>query len=86
MTRRNFNASLMLFMDIGEQSTKIDNSLKAKYPNTPWDLVKSFRNRIAHDYAGLDTFKVLEIVKEYLPALKTEVQTIIKKRDCFWCL
>lgn len=76
--QKDFNASLMLFINIGEQSTKIENSLKEKYSNISWTLIKDFRNRVAHDYAGLDTFKVFEIIKEFLPGLKTSVETIVK--------
>lgn len=51
-----FNASLALLMNIGEQTNKLSEGLREKYSNTPWREIKAYRNRIAHDYTGIDKF------------------------------
>jgi len=45
----NFNASQVLLLVIGEETKKIDEKLKAEYPEIPWHLIAGLRNRIAHD-------------------------------------
>jgi uncharacterized protein with HEPN domain len=74
----NFNASLNLMSNIGELCTKTSPELKNKYPAIEWQKVKDFRNRIVHDYAGLNIYVVFKIIKTELPILKYEVEQIIK--------
>src|SRR5215469_4026631 len=50
----NLNASLTLFANIGENVSKITDNLKNEYSNIEWKQIKDFRNRIVHDYVGID--------------------------------
>lgn len=74
----NFDACLLLISNIGEQSNKISSELKNKNGSIEWKKIKAMRNRIAHDYTGIDFEKVFEIVKNELPNLKFQIQSIIK--------
>src|SRR5690606_21528492 len=76
--QKDFNASLMLFINIGEQTSRISDELKAKHPAIPWKIMKQFRNRVAHDYAGLDSFKIFETIKNDLPPLKNQIEYVIQ--------
>lgn len=71
-------ACLMQLAQIGEQSGKISVQLKKKYNHIDWQKVKNFRNRIVHDYSGLDRFISFEIIKEQLPVLKGAVKMIVQ--------
>ena len=75
----NFNASLNLVANIGELCTKTSIELKNKYQNIEWQKVKDFRNRIAHDYAGLNIYIVFKVIKMELPVLKEKIERIIKE-------
>jgi len=75
----NFNASLNLMANIGELCAKTSIELKNKYSNVDWQKIKDFRNRIVHDYAGLDIYIVFKIIKTELPILKEEIEKIIKQ-------
>ncbi|MDX1942495.1 MAG: HepT-like ribonuclease domain-containing protein [Saprospiraceae bacterium] len=72
-----FNASLMLLENIGEQTSKMSTELKDKYPEIVWKEIIGVRNRIAHDYAGVDYFVVFNIIKKELPILQLQVITIL---------
>ena len=50
----NFNASNNLLIAIGEESKKIDSNLKSKFPEFPWSEVAGVRDKLAHDYRGVD--------------------------------
>ncbi|MDR3266835.1 MAG: DUF86 domain-containing protein [Tannerella sp.] len=76
----NFNASLNLIANIGELSAKISTELKNACPQIEWQKIKDFRNRIVHDYAGLDIYIVFKIIKTELPVLKEEIEKIIKDK------
>jgi len=74
----NLNASLTLLANIGESVSKITDDLKRECPNIEWQQIKGFRNRIVHDYIGIDLAVVYEIITEDLGKLKSEIEKIIK--------
>lgn len=68
-----FNASCHLLLAIGEETKKIDEGLKDEFSFIEWDQISRLRNRIAHEYRGIDpeiVFRIitneLEIVKEVM--------------------
>ncbi len=60
--QRDYNALLLLLMQIGEQSSKISVETKNKFPHIEWQNIKSFRNRVAHDYVNVDKLIVFAII------------------------
>jgi len=76
----NLNASLTLLVNIGENVTKTTEKVKNDYPNVEWQKIKDFRNRIVHDYVGIDMAIVYEIITNDLRSLKPEIVKIIKDR------
>jgi len=73
----NFNASLTLLANIGENISKISDKLKNE--NIHWQEIKDFRNRIVHDYGGIDLLIVYEIITNDLGILKQEIEKINQK-------
>ena len=74
----NLNASLTLLANIGENVSKITEKLKKENPNINWQQIKDFRNRIVHDYVGINLAIVYEIIKSDLNILKPEIENIIR--------
>jgi uncharacterized protein with HEPN domain len=66
-----FNAVLKLLEVIGEDTAKIETTILDKYPDIAWRAIKDMRNRIVHDYRGVDIDIVFSVVKEELPVIKT---------------
>jgi len=65
----NFNATVNLLIAIGEENKKIDDSLKVSN-KINWKNISAMRDKISHNYRGVDESMVWEIIKEYLPLLK----------------
>jgi uncharacterized protein with HEPN domain len=76
----NLNASLTLLVNIGENALRTTEGLKNEYPNIEWQKIKEFRNRIVHDYVGIDLAIVYEIITNDLKILKPEIVKIIKEK------
>lgn len=76
-----YNACLTLLMTIGEEVNKIDTELKEEYPSIPWHNIKGMRNRIAHDYRGMDPTIPFSVIKQYLDPLKSSFISMIDKID-----
>ncbi|GHS87339.1 hypothetical protein FACS189487_03310 [Campylobacterota bacterium] len=76
----NLNASLTLLANIGENVSKISDTLKQEFPNIKWQQIKDFRNRVVHDYVGIDLVIVFEIITKDLRTLKPQFENIIKTK------
>lgn len=74
-----FNACQTLLLVIGEETKKIDENLKIEHPKIPWNLISGMRNRIAHDYRSIDPNITFDIVRNYLPPLKSELILMLEK-------
>jgi uncharacterized protein with HEPN domain len=57
------------FEIIGEAANRLPDDFKALYPNIDWQRLRGLRNRIVHDYFGIDFSIIWKIKDEYLPGL-----------------
>lgn len=62
---------------IGEAVTKLDDDFLAANVNIPWRQMKGLRNKIVHDYDGVNPVLVWEIIQNDLPVLKEKLEKII---------
>ena len=67
------DACFMNLMQIGETANKIDESYEKKYPDIKWKDMKGLRNRIVHDYDGVNIRIVWDTIKNDLPILKEQL-------------
>jgi len=74
---RNFDATMMNFVVIGEMVEKLSEDFKRKYNSIEWIKIKGFRNIVAHDYFGIDAEEVWQLVKNKIPDLKNKIQQLI---------
>jgi uncharacterized protein with HEPN domain len=64
------------FEIIGEATNRLPDDFKAQYSSVDWDRIRGFRNRIVHDYFGIDYSIVWKIVESYLPELDAELRKL----------
>jgi uncharacterized protein with HEPN domain len=74
---RNFDATMMNFVVIGEMIDKISDEFKKKHPEVEWVKIKGFRNLVAHDYFGIDAEEVWQIIKTKIPTLRSDIKSLI---------
>jgi len=75
---RNFDATMMNFVVIGEMIDKISDEFKRKHSEIEWIKIKGFRNIVAHDYFGIDAEEVWQIIKTKIPTLKTDIKLLLE--------
>jgi uncharacterized protein with HEPN domain len=79
--RRTQDAILRNLQVIGEAAKKISPSLRAAHPHLPWREMTGLRNRIVHDYFGVDLEVVWVIVEDELPGLLRDIEAILRSED-----
>lgn len=75
--RKTINACVFNLSQIGELAGKISEELQEEYSNTEWRGIKALRNRIVHDYDGVNLNMVWEFLTTELNELEEELQEMI---------
>ena len=64
------------FEIIGEAASRLPEQFKSKYPEINWIRITGLRNRIIHEYFGVDYSLVWKIKLDYIPKLIFALQKI----------
>jgi uncharacterized protein with HEPN domain len=73
---KTLDAVIRNFEIIGEAANQLPEEFKLKYSTIDWFRIKGFRNRIVHDYMGVDYQIVWAIIQNYLDQLLADIQRI----------
>jgi uncharacterized protein with HEPN domain len=63
---------------IGESSNQISDEVKSKFSNVEWAQIIGMRNVFVHEYFGVDSRLVWEIIKNDLSELKGKIIEILQ--------
>jgi len=66
---------------IGEAASHISSASRKKYSDIPWRQICAFRNKIIHEYFGINAKRVWNIVKDDLPVLKKQIAKILESMN-----
>ena len=66
----NFNGTVNLLIAIGEETKKIETKLKEKFPDIKWKPISGMRDKLSHDYRGIDPNIVWNVIRNELDILK----------------
>ena len=61
---------------LGETANRIDTEYEEAHPEIPWRLIYGLRNRIIHDYEGINLKLIWEIIHDDLPELLQKLQNL----------
>lgn len=61
---------------VGEATRKLGEDFISRFPAVPWRQVAGLRNRIVHDYFGLDLEIIWQIIRYDLPALRAQLEDL----------
>ena len=64
---------------IGEATKKIPADSKLKWSTISWKNMAGMRDRLIHDYMGINYSIVWDVVKNIIPKLRLEIQEIVNE-------
>ena len=76
---KTFDAVVRNFTILGEASNRMDNEIKIKFPIVDWEEIRGLRNRIIHEYFGIDNQILWEIIDNELDYLIQNLELIKSK-------
>ncbi|KJU82577.1 protein containing DUF86 [Candidatus Magnetobacterium bavaricum] len=61
---------------IGEAAKRVTTEIKDKYPDIPWKKMAGARDKLIHQYFGVDIEVVWDTVEQAIPMLKIKIKEI----------
>lgn len=74
--KKTVNAVIRSLEVLGEAAKKIPERIKTKHPQIPWKRMTGMRDKLIHEYFGVDLEKVWLVVKEELPPIKPFIRQL----------
>lgn len=74
---KTIDAVIRNFEIIGEAANRIDEDFKIAHPELEWNRLRGLRNRIVHDYFGVDLEIIFSIINNDLERYKDSLEQII---------
>ena len=66
------------FSIIGEATKKIPGDVKYAWQSISWREMAGMRDKLVHDYMGVNYYIVWDVAKNIIPTLTTQIEEVIK--------
>jgi hypothetical protein len=77
--RKTYDAVERCLQRITEAVIRLGGEAEELMPGQPWYQIRSFGNRLRHNYDTIEEDRLFDIVKTDLPALLAEAQAALEK-------
>lgn len=74
---KTIDAVIRNFEIIGEAANRLPEEFKDNHPDINWFRIRGFRNRIVHDYMGVDYQIVWTIIEKDIAQLAEDIKKIM---------
>ncbi|MBI4712074.1 MAG: DUF86 domain-containing protein [Planctomycetes bacterium] len=75
--KKTVNAVVRSIEIIGEAAKHLPGSFRNKYPAVPWKKMAGMRDKLAHEYFGIDLSILWQTINEDIPPLEPKIKLII---------
>ncbi len=71
------DATLRKLQVIGQAVKNLSEETKSRQPQVPWKQIAGMRDKVIHDYFGVDLEIVWAVIEKELPKLETAVAALL---------
>lgn len=75
---KTIDATVFAISQIGELVKNISKETMKQYSNIEWNMIRGLRNRIVHDYEGINLRSIWVVLQNDVVQLKRDLQNIIQ--------
>ncbi len=75
------DAVIRNFEIIGEATKQLSKEFKSRYPDIEWKKIAGLRDKLIHDYIGVDLWAVWAVVTDIIPKFKDQIEEIIVQEE-----
>ncbi len=69
---------------IGEAVKRLSRDIRERHLEIPWKDITGMRDKLIHDYFGIDIDAVWDTVEKDIPTLKSSLNDLIEKEEKKW--
>jgi uncharacterized protein with HEPN domain len=75
--KKTVNAVLRSIEIMGEAAKNIPQPIRSKYPGVPWKKMAGTRDKLIHEYSGVDLEIIWNLIKYELVSIRPEILKIM---------
>jgi uncharacterized protein with HEPN domain len=76
--RKTINAVVRSLEVMGEAAKRIPEDIRTRHAAIPWKRIAGMREKLIHQYWGVDTEIVWTVIKEELPPIKPLIENVLR--------
>lgn len=73
------DAVIRNFEVLGEAAKRVSQVTRERYPKLPWRQMAGMRDRLIHDYEGVNLQQVWDTIQDVLPMLREDLEEILRE-------
>ena len=64
---------------VGEATKNISMDFREKYPQIKWRELAGLRDKLIHQYFGVNWNRVWDVIKNWIPEIKEDIERILNE-------